>query len=94
MDTPKANETTPNQKAWSDWLAEKLPTSAGSTGMISPMASMSISTVSMMNGIAASLERNALSIWNGVRASALALCRWMNGTLARRRDDGPKPEPS
>ena len=31
----------------------KVPTSAGSTGMIRPIDTMSINTVNMMNGIAA-----------------------------------------
>ena len=34
-------------------VLSNVPTSAGSTGMISPMEIMSISTVAMMNGIAA-----------------------------------------
>ena len=36
-----------------DAVVSKVPTSAGSTGMISPIEIMSISTVAMMNGIAA-----------------------------------------
>jgi hypothetical protein len=48
----KAMVTAPYQKAWSRGDAVKVPTSGGSTGMISPTDTMSISTVSMMNGIA------------------------------------------
>src|SRR5579864_1086211 len=50
---PKEKVTTPYQKAWSACEPVKLPTSAGSTGMIRPIATMSISAVSMMKGIAA-----------------------------------------
>ena len=50
---PKANDTAPNQKAWSAWLVVNVPTSGGSTGMIRPIDTMSISTVTRMKGIAA-----------------------------------------
>ncbi len=53
MAKPKAKVTTPYQKAWSACEPVKLPTSAGSTGMIRPIDTMSISVASMMNGIAA-----------------------------------------
>ena len=50
---PKANVTTPYQNAWSACEPVKVPTNGGSTGMIRPIATMSISTVSMMKRIAA-----------------------------------------
>ena len=62
----KVNVTTPYQKAWSACEPVKLPTSAGSTGMIRPIAIMSISVVSMMKGIAASRSLRALNSLNGV----------------------------
>ena len=54
---PNANTTTPYQKAWSACEAVKLPTSVGSTGMIKPIETMSISTVNMMKGMAAVRSR-------------------------------------
>ena len=45
--------TAPYHHACSVCDAVKLPTSAGSTGTIRPIDTMSISTVIMMNGIAA-----------------------------------------
>ena len=48
-----ANVTAPYHHACSVCDAVKLPTSAGSTGTIRPIDTMSISTVIMMNGIAA-----------------------------------------
>ena len=53
---PNENITTPYHNAWSACESVKLPTSAGNTGMIKPMAIMSISTVSMMKGMAASRD--------------------------------------
>ena len=49
----KANVTAPYHHACSVCDAVKVPTSAGSTGTIRPIDTMSISTVIMMNGIAA-----------------------------------------
>ena len=49
----KANVTAPYHQACSVCDDVKLPTSAGSTGTIRPIDIMSISTVIMMNGIAA-----------------------------------------
>ena len=50
---PKENETAPNQNAWSalDWVNS--PTRCGRTGIISPIAIMSISTAIMMKRMAA-----------------------------------------
>ena len=48
---PKLQATTPYQKALSAFDAEKLPTSAGSTGMITPTAIMSMSTAIKMKKI-------------------------------------------
>src|SRR5690242_18384675 len=56
---PKAKVTTPYQNAWSACEPVKLPTSAGSTGMIRPIEIMSISAVAMMKGIAAARPRRA-----------------------------------
>ena len=50
---PKAKVTAPYHNACSVCEPVKLPTSAGSTGTIRPIDTMSISTVIMMNGIAA-----------------------------------------
>jgi hypothetical protein len=50
---PNAKVTAPYQNAWSACEPVKVPTSAGSTGMMSPIDTMSISTVSMMKRIAA-----------------------------------------
>ena len=50
---PKANATTPNQVVCSLGDDVKVPTSGGSTGMIRPIEIMSISTTSMMKGMAA-----------------------------------------
>ncbi len=50
---PKAIATQAYAPTCSAGVASKLPTSLGSTGMISPIEIMSISTVAMMNGIAA-----------------------------------------
>src|SRR5882672_5363996 len=58
---PKANVTTPYQKAWSTCEPVKLPTSAGNTGMITPIEIISISAVNMMKGIAAVRSRRAES---------------------------------
>ncbi len=69
---PKANVTTPYQSDCSACELVKLPTSAGSTGMIRPIDSMSISVVSMMNGIAAAwFLRNTVSTQHG---SCVASC--------------------
>ena len=46
--TPNDNATAPNQKVCSVVELVNVPTSGGSTGTISPMAIMSISTVSRM----------------------------------------------
>src|SRR3982074_1991581 len=54
---PKTKVTAPYQKAWSACEPVKLPTSAGKTGMIRPIDTMSIRTVSMINGIAAARSR-------------------------------------
>ena len=63
MAKPNANITTPYQKAWSVCEPVKLPTSAGSTGMMMPIEIMSISGASMMNGMpAARLPRAAKSL--------------------------------
>ena len=58
---PKAKVTAPYQNACSVCEPVKLPTSAGSTGMIRPIDTMSISTVTMMNGIAAVRRRAAVA---------------------------------
>jgi hypothetical protein len=50
---PKLQATTPYQKALSAFESEKLPTSAGSTGMITPTAIMSMSTAIRMKKIVA-----------------------------------------
>ncbi len=50
---PNANVTAPYHNVCSAADSVKLPTSAGSTGTIRPIDIMSISTVIMMNGIAA-----------------------------------------
>jgi hypothetical protein len=49
----KANVTAPYHHACSVCDEVKVPTSAGSTGMISPIDTMSMSTATMMKGIAA-----------------------------------------
>ena len=48
---PKLQAMTPYQKALSAFDSEKLPTSAGSTGMITPTAIMSMSTAIRMKKI-------------------------------------------
>ncbi len=53
MATANDSVTAPYQKAWSAGLAVKVPTSAGSTGMMSPTEIMSISTATMMKPMAA-----------------------------------------
>jgi hypothetical protein len=50
---PNLQATTPYQKAWSAFESEKLPTSAGSTGMITPTAILSMSTAGRMKKIVA-----------------------------------------
>src|ERR1700712_329794 len=50
---PNTIVITPYQNACSDCERVKLPISGASTGMINPIETMSISTVAMMNGIAA-----------------------------------------
>jgi len=50
---PNTAAIAPYQNACADGELVNVPTSGGSTGMIRPIATMSISTVSMMNGIAA-----------------------------------------
>ena len=62
----------PYQKAWSACEPVKLPTNAGNTGMIRPIDTMSISAVSMMNGIAASRSRRARKALNGGLAGFIA----------------------
>jgi len=54
---PKAKLTTPYQKAWSACDPVNSPTRGGSTGMIRPIDTMSISTVIMMKGMAALRRR-------------------------------------
>ena len=75
----KANITAPNHQACSVCDAVKLPTSAGSTGTIRPIETMSISTVIMMNGIAA---------WRRPASPAGA---GLGGTLVIRRDSSALP---
>ena len=57
----KAKVTAPYHHACSVCDAVKLPTSAGSTGTIRPIDTMSISTVIMMKGIAAVRCRAAVA---------------------------------
>ena len=56
----KANVTAPYHHACSVCEVVKVPTSAGSTGTIRPIDTMSISTVIMMNGIAAARCRDSV----------------------------------
>src|ERR1700761_2546172 len=97
---PKAIATIAYAPTWPAAVVSNEPTSRGSTGMIKPIEIMSISTVAMMNGIAAwrlpeAVRESTAGGWSALTvAGRMALSRvgrrdaadlrWIRSATARR----------